>query len=350
MFLVAAVVAALTTPLVVAATRGTDTSTGPTAPSSTEAAHVRLEDVSVGQPPRVDWIDGRDYVAADGTRTTLPFDHVVRAAPYRGTFLVMVYGDPHLIWLDRNLSGGARWCGHGSLSVSRDSGSTAFAVSKPTTGCKAGGHVTLHLGPSSPSSAPDQIRPMPTHDAALVGILGNAIVVSPYNQGSPALLAFDGTSTAIGELSHAEGVDARLGLVSGQLAGGRVTRLTGAVVNPATGSVSWTKPGWQLFTFSPDGSMVLGVQTASVGRPLAWGVFDAESGKQLHAFKTPAGLSFRTVIWEDDEHLLMTTTQGHSQAILRSTLDGAIQLATEAVPFDGDTQDIRYALAPNAFP
>ncbi len=46
----------------------------------------------------------------------------------------------------------------------------------------------------------------------------------------------------------------------------------------------------------------------------------------------------------------MTTTQGHSQAILRSTLEGAIQLATEAVPFDGDTQDIRYALAPNAFP
>lgn len=175
------------------------------------------------------------------------------------------------------------------------------------------------------------------------------MVASPYNQGSPALLDLDGTSTTIDQLSHVGGVNTRLGLVSGQLAGGIVEWNTGAVVDPATGSVSWAKPGWQLYTFSPDGSMVVGLQTGGGGTPREWGVFDAESGKQLHEFTTPAGFAFSKVMWEDDEHLLMSTTQGPTQAILRTTLDGAIELATEAVPFGADTQGIRFAVAPNAF-
>ena len=114
--------------------------------------------------------------------------------------------------------------------------------------------------------------------------------------------------------------------------------------------MSWTKPGWQLRDFSPDGSLVVGVRPTASGSPLTWGVFDASSGTQLHEFATPAGFAFTAAVWEDDEHLLLDTTQADTQAIVRLTLDGAIQLATEPSSFDGDFQDLRYALTPNAFP
>ena len=56
------------------------------------------------------------------------------------------------------------------------------------------------------------------------------------------------------------------------------------------------------------------------------------------------------MVWEGDEHLLMTTTQGRTQAILRTTLDGAIQLATAAAPYNAGTMGLRYGLAPSLFP
>ena len=354
----AAAAAVVAAPFVVAASRSTDTSIRPAGPRQPNHP-ARLADVAVGPPPTIAWLDGRDYVAGDGPRTTLPFDHVTRIAPYRGTFL-LVRGDGHVVWLDHD--GGAQWCGHGSLAVSQDGASTAFAVSPATADCTSdgggggdgdggGSEVTLHLGPAGPSSVADQTRPMPPESAALVGILGNSVVASPYNEAAPVLLGLDGTSTPIDQLSHVTGVDPRLGLVSGQLARDSVDDpFVGAVLDPATGSMTWTKPGWQLLTFSPDGSMVVGVQPGAPDAALTWGVFDASSGEQLHEFATPAGFAFRFFVWEDDEHLLMSTTQGDTEAIVRATLEGAIQLATEPSPFNGDFQDLRYALAPNAFP
>lgn len=358
----AAAVAVLTTPFVVAASLSSDTSGGPAGPSPEPTQPVRLADVATGPPPTIAWLDGRDYVAGDGTRTRLPFDDVVRAAPYRGTFLLLRSGDGRVIWLDDD--GGTRWCGHGSLAVSQDGAATAFAVSPATPDCTTSGggeagvgggsgrEVTLHLGPTGPSSAADQTRPMPTQDAALVGILGNAVVASPYNEGAPVLLGLDGTTKTLDQLARVTGVNPQLGLLSGLLAvsGDQPQPPTGVVLDPATGSVSWTKPGWQLRTFSPDGSMVVGVRPTAPGSPLTWGVFDASSGTQLHEFATPASFAFTAAVWEDDEHLLMDTTQVSTQAIVRVTLDGAIQLATEPRSFDGDFQDRRYALAPNAFP
>ncbi len=77
---------------------------------------------------------------------------------------------------------------------------------------------------------------MPTQDAALVGILGNAVVASPYNEGSPRLLGLDGTSTTIDQLAHVTGVSERLGLVSGQLA-------RSSLDDPLIGAVSTRPPG-----------------------------------------------------------------------------------------------------------
>ncbi|WP_341924535.1 hypothetical protein [Nocardioides psychrotolerans] len=345
----AAAALVLAAPFVVNASRSSDTGNGPAGPSQESTAPVTLADVALGAPPTIAWIDGRDYVAADGTRTRLPFDDVVRVVPYRDSLLVVRRGDGHVIWLGHEDE--AQWCGHGSLALSPDGASTAFAVSPATADCtRGGGEITLHVGPTGPSSTADRTRPMPLRDAGLVGILGDAVVASPYNEGQPVLLGLDGTTTTLDPLARVTGVNARLGLVSGRLAGSQDAPPTGAVLDPTTGSVSWTSPGWLLQDFSPDGSSVVGLRPGAPDAPLTWGVFDAASGSQLHEFTTPAGFAFWTAVWEDDQHLLLDTTQGDAQALVRVALDGTLQLATEPSPIDADSPAGRYALAPNAFP
>ena len=265
----AAVVAALATPFVVAATNGSDGADspfGPTDSSSIDAApRVRLADVRLGQPPAVAWIDGSDYVAADGTRTTLPLDHVTRATPYRSGFLVTVYGDNHVILLDSRLHEVWRRCTQGGFAVSQDGLRTAYS----TGGCQ-GSDAEIHVGPTS-GPGEEQTWAMPLAPASPVGMLGAAVVISSLNEGPPLLIDDDGSTTSLDQLSRAEGVDERLGLVSGQLAGSAPQRATGAVVDASTGSVSWSERGWALLSFSPDGSMVVGVRIDGGGSPRGWG-------------------------------------------------------------------------------
>lgn len=338
-----AVLAVLATPFAVAATRGTDASPGPADPPSTDATpRVRLADVALGEPPAVAWLDGSDYVSADGTRTTLPLEDVTRATPYRDGFLVTVYGDEHVTLLDSELGVVWRRCTTGGLAVSADGLRTAYT----TAGC-GGEDPVLHVGQTY-GTGDEQTAPMPLADGWPVGFVGDDVAVSSLNTHRPALVGPDGSSTPVSQLSVVVDADERLGLLAGQLAGGARQQLTGGVVDAATGSVAWSKPGWQLQAFSPDGSMVVGVTIGSGSRSIGWGVFDARTGAQLHEFATPAGFGFRTVAWEDDEHVLMTATQDGTEAILRTTLDGAIQRATDAVPYDDD--DRRFGLAPNDFP
>jgi hypothetical protein len=338
----AAVVAVLATPFVVAATHGSDSTTGPTDPSSTDSDPLaRLADVALGQPPAVAWLDGSDYVAADGTRTTLPLDDVTRATTYGGGFLV-TDRDDDVILLDSNLNEVWRRCTLGGFAVSNDGLRTAY-----TTGGCAGSDPRLHLGLTS-GAGDEQAWPMPPAPAWPVGVLGNTVVTSSYNEGSPALIDGVGAASTLDQLSYAADVDERLGLVSGQLSGGAVPRTTGAVVDASTGSVRWRAVGWNLWSFSPDGSMVVGAHIGG-GDSQEWAVFDAETGARLHEFATPAGFKFARVVWEDDEHLLATTLQGRIQAILRTTLDGAIQRASDTAPYD-DGDGLRFGLGPNDFP
>jgi hypothetical protein len=59
-----------------------------------------------------------------------------------------------------------------------------------------------------------------------------------------------------------------------------------------------------------------------------------------------ADFEAQQTVWEDDEHLLSVTTQGSVQAILRMTLDGAVERATETAPYEADSFDVAFAFAP----
>jgi hypothetical protein len=344
----AAVVAVLATPFVIDAAHRSGTGPRPadrpsTYWSPTDAdPRVLLSNVALGDPPAVPWFDGSDYVAADGTRTTLPVDQIGSATPYRGGFLVSAYGDYHLTLLDSHLQEVWRRCASPGLAVSQDGLRTAY----PTGNCglSAG---TLHHGPTDGSD--EQIARFPSGGQVPVGFLGDAVVVSAYGGVPPALVDADGTTTTIDRLRYVGGVDDRHGLVSGQLASGGDLRPTAAVVDPRTGVVKWRAPHWSLKAFSPDGSMVVGARTDEGGSGVA--IFDAETGKQLHGFALPRHFAFTQVAWEDDEHLVMATTQLHTQALLRTTLDGAIQRASDVAPYDADEgAGVRFGLAPDLLP
>jgi hypothetical protein len=345
----AAVVAVLATPFVLDAVHRPDTSPAPADPpwtdqSSTGAPlRVRLADVALGKPPAIAWLDGSDYVAADGTRTTLPVEQIRAATPYGGGFLVAKQGAGQVTLLDNELRQVWRKCAWSHFAVSDDGLRTAYQ----TTSCPGPIEGTLHFGPTDGTDE----RTAPTGPAGPagngpVGFLGDAVVVNSNNLRPPVLFDPDGTSTSIDALRFVTGVDEPLGLVSGQLASGGELHNVGAVVDPRTGAVKWQVPGWGLHTFSPDGSMVVGTQLDKLTLEVA--IFDAETGERLHEFVMPRWFRSDRVGWEDDEHLLIATTQVHAQAILRTTLDGAIQRATEVAPYDPEVE--RLGLAPNLFP
>jgi hypothetical protein len=301
---------------------------------------VKLEAVAQGAPPRVAYLDGRDFVSAEGNRTTLPLD-VRGATPYHGGFLVALpatSSNPQVALLDNELREVWRRCGQGGFALSNDGVQTAYT----TAACDD--HVaTVHLGLASGMSDLEQSQDLPVDLSIPVGVLGGAVVLGSLPGDNPHVATFSGPLEPIQALGSAEGVSEQLGLVSGQLAG---NPRTGAVVDPESGEVAWVEPGWYVERFSPDGTHVLAVRGGD-GRPLAWRILDAASGDVRHEFGLPAGLEEQAVTWEDDDHLLMVVTQGSQQAIIRTTLDGEISRATEvAVAADADTPTYRFAAHP----
>ncbi|MEI5671991.1 MULTISPECIES: hypothetical protein [unclassified Nocardioides] len=336
----AVVVAVLTTPFVLTAGDRPDSAPDPTPPTP----DVRLGDVPLGDPPGVAWLDGSDYVAADGTRTALPLDQVTRATPYDGGFLVTSFGDRRITLLDGRLREVSRRCyAGGGFAVSDDGLRTAYT----TSGCDRSDPV-LHVGPTGGDGG-ERTAPLPMVDAGPVGFLGDGVVVNSLNEGPPAIVTPGDSPTRLDVLGTAVDVDERLGLVAGRLAGEPTPEQatsTGAVVDARTGSVRWTAPGWGPLAFSPDGSMVLAGRS---GDPLVLAAFDSAAGDRLHELTMPAGVQVWQVGWEDDEHLLVVVSQGRTETILRTTLDGTLERATDTAPYDEDA-DRRLGLAPNDFP
>jgi hypothetical protein len=346
----AAVVAVLATPFVIDAVHRPGTSPTPTDPSSTDAnPYVLLKNVTLGDPPAVSWIDGSDYVAADGTRTTLPLEGVTNATPYRGGFLVAVTGPdlgPRVVLLDRDLKQVWRRCGQGTFAVSDRGLRTAY-----TTGDCRSSRLTLRLGVtevpasvSNPLIADEQVQDLPVEQSIPAGVIGETVVAGSLPGARPLVVDFADQPAAIRSLGGARSVDESSHLVAGQLAG---RPGTAAVIDADTDTVLWDRRGWALEDFSPDGSMVLGIEIGDGVRGSGgFGVFDARTGELLHAFAQLAGFQAQQTVWEDDEHLLSVTTEAASQAIVRLTLDGAMQRATRTSPYAPGSQDVALRFAP----
>jgi hypothetical protein len=312
---------------------GRDEATGPlpsddlpTTTTTSSAEFVRLSGLPRGERPRIAYMDGSAYVSAEGVRTTIPLDEVDNATPYRGGFLVAVVGSdlgPRVVLLDNEMHEVWRRCGQGGFAVSADRLSTAYV-----TGPCDEPLLTVHLGGTSGMGGVEQTEQLPREIAVPVGVLDGAVVTSALPDQGGWITDFSGESRRIPALEYVGGVSQASRLVSGQLEG---RSWAGAIVDVDSGDVLWEAQGWFLANFSPDGTKVIGVQSDR-GALTAWGVFDAQSGEREHQADVPADWEVNGVAWEDDQHLLLSATQDSTSAIVRSDLDGGLELATEVEP------------------
>jgi hypothetical protein len=111
----------------------------------------------------------------------------------------------------------------------------------------------------------------------------------------------------------------------------------------------WTDCERELTPFSPDGSLLAAFPTADQGTdgdPPGVSILDAATGRPLVDFAvTPARSRVvdvaTQVVWEDDEHLLATYTDGDQQYVVRLGLDGTVERVAGPVTVELGTVGLR---------
>lgn len=109
-----------------------------------------------------------------------------------------------------------------------------------------------------------------------------------------------------------------------------------AVLDPANGVEAFETCDFQPRAFSPDGSLVAAFSAYGdgLGSP-ELAVLDPATGEPLVRWssgrdrQSPA--SVQSVVWEDEDTLLATVTEGIEQTVVRAELDGSLERVAEPV-------------------
>ncbi|HEU4811331.1 MAG TPA: hypothetical protein VFT00_04250 [Nocardioides sp.] len=331
---VAAVVAAITVPTAVVLGTGAERTHDPTGPATSTTPSATpgssLADLQRGADPRIAYTDGHEFVSPDGTRSPLPVDYPISAiTPYHGGFLIAddaeLEGTVGLHLFDNEGHQVASWCTSGSPVLSADQLNTAFT----TFPCsKIHGQVSsvirVGIGTGMGDGEATQDTGMPIR---LVGMLGERVVFGGMFGAGAWVTDLVNPPEVLPVLTSVADADSASGLVAGQSrdSDGR----DGAIVDPDTGRVVATMPGWVLGSFSPDGSLVLG-SNPDTGVQVA---LDTATGDRVATLGPDTGLQVTSApIWEDDSHVLLAVTSDDEQAIVRADLDGHVELATPVTP------------------
>jgi hypothetical protein len=184
-----------------------------------------------------------------------------------------------------------------------------------------------------------------TAEAAVVqpvGILTQGTVVNRWSgrAANPAIMAGDGKTEVLADLSVAAGSDENHDVVSGQLA---TDPGVGAVLDVSADRITWeTDPGWTLGQFSTDGRYVV-----ARGAHGELAVLDARHGERVTDVR-PLGLEvfLVEVAWDVDDTLLGVVSDGHEEAIVRFDLGGHATLATPVRSVANATDVYRLAARP----
>jgi hypothetical protein len=343
----AAVVVAITVPTAVVLGTGGERTDRPVGPSSSLSPSptpgASLADLERGPAPRIAYVDGRDFVTSDGTRTRLPVDYAISAiTPYHGGFLVAddaeLEGTVGLHLLDNEGHEIDSWCTSGSPVLSADQLNTAFT----TFPCsKIHGQVSsvirVGIGTGMGDGESTQDTGMPIR---LAGMLGERVVFSGMFGAGAWVTDLVNPPQVIAVLTSVADADSASGLVAGQSQDS--DSRDGAIVDPDTGEVVATMPGWLLGSFSPDGSLVTGSDPDS-GTQV---VLDVASGDRVATLALGSGMTITAgPVWEDDGHLLLAVSSGGQEAIVRADLRDHVVRATQATPA-GDAPRYVFAVRP----
>lgn len=139
-----------------------------------------------------------------------------------------------------------------------------------------------------------------------------------------AVSPFEGAADAATKLRSVNDFD------EGRTAGIDSVTDTGScsAVEGVDGQTLWSTCEEQLKSFSPDGRHLLGVQAYGDGLgDSQLVVLDADTGQKAIDLRVAAGVTLRTIAWEDDDHVLALVADGNRFAVIRFGLDGSRELA-----------------------
>lgn len=151
-------------------------------------------------------------------------------------------------------------------------------------------------------------------------------------------------------LLTASGTSEAAGLVAG-MTESRIDGSCSAVVSYETGAPTFETCDHSLGQFSPDGRYVIGTDAyGDGGGPRSLAVLDASSGEIVVSFDPPRDsmLYLGDLVWEDDEHVVTTVTDGLDSYIVRFGVDGSMEIASEkmkAAEYDIPSS-VRFAARP----
>ncbi|MDT0202380.1 hypothetical protein [Nocardioides sp. AE5] len=313
----------------------------PETPDDPNAVAAALEQLPLGDGPQVAHVVDGTWHNADGTTLTLPSTdaQVVGAAWYHGgPLLVTNEGEIAGSTLSQYDASGAQvWQVEGNPRIAISNEGTRLAWWQTD----ADGNGEIHAGIASGMGEGEAVQE--TGDATYVTPIGFAntgelVYMAAIDEG-PVVMAtdFEGEPTRVNTLVSASGVDGVNNRVAGELGSGEGT--TGAVIDLASNEPLWSKPGWHLGAFSPDGRYVVGFKGDVDPAPIA--ILDAETGDVVAEFDLltdhGVGYSFDTgVVWEDDSTLLVftyvwagTDAEDHPGVLLRLAADGSVERASE---------------------
>ncbi len=340
----AAAVVILAIPIALFAARAPDTapsqpspsptSLSPTSPTSTSTPTTgqgpQLESLPRGPNPLIGYLDAGTFVGPDGTRTRVP-DRF-------GVSQIAVFGQQFLVADTRYFEGtnglallgpGSREdlgpCTSGGGAVTGDESLAAWA----TFGCPESteGPVGAVIHRRSATGTDEQVIPNEPDKnplTAVVGFLGDDVVYTRGFGQASYVTDLVARPRQIPKIAQVTGIDESDGLLAGQLLG--QTTEDAGVLDPQTGELLWRRRSLYIRDFSPNGELILG----SAGDH--WVLLDAETGKPQQTLFD--GLEALGAVWETDQQLLAIVTQGTDQAVVRSTVDGALSLASDTVARD----------------
>jgi hypothetical protein len=265
---------------------------------------------------------------------------VVSFAPYGGGYLV-VGSDLVLHQIESTGRLVGRSCASGYPVISADNHLTAWAT-RPTCGAR---NTTIHEAPTNGSSNAEETQWVPGR-VDVVGLLHGAAIISAAPLSHPGAWVLQlspcrvhggcGPRTApraIPGLASAGGVDQTDALVTGQSANSHGR--SGVLVDAATGAPRWTRPGWHLGRFSPDGTYVAGWRFEDHGEVTRLGILDRRTGRPVRTVDNLVDEAFADPLaataWENNHNLLVIAQGTDGRAMVRIPISGPLNRATPVV-------------------
>jgi hypothetical protein len=314
-------------------TSPTTSGTASPVPPTGDTVSVLPGQLPTGKPPAVPWLEGRT-LHHDGTTDQLPASYS-DVAGYRGGWLaVQDTNQGHqLVRIDAS-----------GMETGRAPGGVRIVASADGTQLAWVEDGVLHRGLPSGHSETEDTVPVPAgYDAQVVGfgpggeVVYNLLGTTAKNAGDQTVHATDFThDRVVPGLVWALSTDEGTGLVAGQTSTDPDTGSGCYAVLTSSGQQLWADCRFSVEKLSPSGDFVSG-QVSGCDSEFGCGelvVRRAADGEPVVHFAAPTssrGVSFGTVAWEDDEHLL---TPAYSQGrwwILRLGLDGSAQVAVGPV-------------------